>query len=183
MDGREGSFEQIKIVDSVPNDIPVISDVLKTTWLDTYPNAENDITRADIESRFLPDDTEEGRKRLEYRMQRYKDPNIHQWVAKDGEKIIGLCTAVKEGSQGRIQAIYVLPSYQGKRVGKRLMEAGLSWLGNKQDVYINVVSYNQKAIEFYTKFGFVKTGKEARDAAAILPSGKILPEIEMAKKA
>lgn len=181
MENKETFDDEIRIIDSSPEFMPQITQVLKTTWLATYPNEEHGISKEDVESRFLPDESEEGKKIKETRIKRYEDPNYHQWVAKDGEEIVGICTAAKEGDHGRIQAIYVLSTCQGKKVGKKLMEAGLSWLGN-QDVYINVVSYNQKAINFYEKFGFVKTGKEARDAAALLPSGKIMPEIEMVKK-
>lgn len=76
----------------------------------------------------------------------------------------------------------MLPGYQRQGIGKRLMELGLKWLGNDRDIYVNVVSYNDKAIRFYEKFGFVKTGKKVTDEVAVLPSGKTLSEIEMVKE-
>jgi hypothetical protein len=57
-------------------------------------------------------------------------------------------------------------------------------LGSAKDVSVNVAAYNQKAIGFYERMGFVKTNKaNVCDPASRLPSGKIIPEIEMVKKA
>jgi ribosomal protein S18 acetylase RimI-like enzyme len=80
----------------------------------------------------------------------------------------------------RIQAIYVLPGHQGKGIGGELMQKGLGFLGSG-DIFIDVVSYNHKAISFYEKFGFRKTGKEFTNEMFRFPSGAILPEIEMVK--
>lgn len=178
----ENKNTEIKIIEAVPDDVYGIRNVQKLTWLETYPNEELGISRADIESRFANDDTEEGKKRMEERKQRYYDDHsLRTWIAKDGENIVGFCVARKVEGQNRIQAIYLLPNYQGKSVGKQLMETALNWLGNNSDVYVNVASYNNKAIQFYEKFGFAKTGKEVKDDVAVLPSGKTIPEIELLK--
>jgi RimJ/RimL family protein N-acetyltransferase len=44
-----------------------------------------------------------------------------------------------------------------------------------------VASYNQKAISFYEKFGFKKTGKSVIEDVARFPSGATIPEIEMVR--
>lgn len=172
----------IKIVRSGPEDVYEIRRVQKLTWLDTYPNKKAGITLADIKAVFENDDRPEGRKRMEKRKERYKKPNLRIWVAKRDKKIIGFCAATKKKEQNRIQAIYVLPNCQRTGVGKALIERAFDWLGKDKDIFVNVASYNKKAIGFYKKFGFVETGRRGVfDEAAKLPSGKSIPEIEMVR--
>ena len=176
------NLDNIEIVDSTPQDVFGIRNVQKITWIDTYPNLELGITKEDIKSNFSKDNTKEGSRQIEGWKSRYSDPNEHRWVAKDGNEIVGFCVVSREKSNYRIQAIYVLPSYQGNGIGRRLFDMSLQWLGNDKDIYVNVVSYNVNAIKFYEKFGFIKTGKNVVDDIASLPSGVTLPEIEMVKK-
>ena len=175
--------DDIKVVDSTPNDVFGIRNVQKITWIDTYPNSDLGIAKEDVESKFSKDDTEEGKRRIEEWKKKYSDPNEHRWVVKDRNKIVGFCVAGKEKDCERIYAIYVLPYLQGRGWGKQLMEKALSWLKDDRDIYVNVVSYNTKAINFYEKFGFFKTGRDEHSKGVEpLPSGKIIREIEMVRK-
>lgn len=172
----------IQITDSVPDDVYEIRRVSREVWLDTYVNEEHGISKEEIEAVFKDDNTEEGQKRMERRKERYKDTNRHIWVAKDHQTIIGFCLAEKENGIGRIGAVYVLLNYQGMGIGSSLLKKALDWLG-KMDIFVNVANYNAKAVRFYEKFGFVKTGKEGVfDEAARLPSGKAIPEVEMIRR-
>lgn len=45
------------------------------------------------------------------------------------------------------------------------MKKTLTWLGKEKDIYVNLVSYNQKAINFYQSFGFIKTGKNVKKSS------------------
>ena len=167
---------------STPNDVYEIREVQRITWLDTYPNKEEGITVEDIINRFRADKTSQGKKKIEEYRKRYQDKNTAMWVIEIKNKIIGFCMATKEDKNGRIQAIYVLPSHQSKGLGSKLIKETFKWLGDSKDILLNVASYNSKAINFYIKHGFIKTGKEGTlDDAAKLPSGKIIPEIELIK--
>ncbi len=172
----------MQIRKSIPDDVYGIRRVQKITWLDTYPNEKASITIGDIESVFKDDDAPEGKKKIEARKERYKDKSKQIWVAEKDDQIIGFCSAGKEKEKGRVLAIYVLPKYQGKGIGGRLMAEALNWLVKSKKIYVNVVEYNLKTIMFYKKFGFSETGKRGVfDGAAALPSGKSLSEIEMVK--
>jgi ribosomal protein S18 acetylase RimI-like enzyme len=172
----------IKIHKSTSNDVYGIREVQRETWLNTYPNVKEGITIKDVESRFKDDSTPEGRRKIEERKKRYKDKNSQVWVAEENERIIGFCEAIKENENNRIQAIYVLPSYQGKGIGRRLIKKAFAWLGKDKDIYVNVARYNQQAIDFYKKNGFEETGRSGVfDSAAKLPSGKSIPEIELVR--
>jgi len=173
---------KITIRKSVPKDVYGIREVQKVTWLHTYPNNKMGITLEDIESNFKDDDTPEGKRKIEERKKRYEDKSKQTWVAEESGKIIGFCVAGNEKGKDRILAIYVLPKYQGRGIGSKLITKAFKWLGNRKAIYINVVEYNLNAINFYKKYGFVETGKSGvLDSAAMLPSGKTLPEIELIK--
>ena len=61
-----------------------------------------------------------------------------------------------------LSAIYVLPEYQGRGVGRQLMEQGMEWLGSNKDIILDVVSYNDKATAIYEKMGFGEVGRRRR---------------------
>ncbi len=78
------------------------------------------------------------------------------FVAKDGEKIIGFvaCDANWNGI-GAIHEIVVRKEYQGRGIGKKLMEKCLAYLSKYVDkIELYVGSENERAINFYKKFGF-----------------------------
>lgn len=168
-------------MDTVPEDVYGIRSVQKVTWLATYPNEQLGISKEDIALRFAKDDTDEGKQWMEERKKTFSDPNVHTWVAKEDQTVVGFCVASKQEEFNQIEAIYLLPEYQGKGVGKQLMERALIWLGGKKDIVVHVAFYNEQAINFYKNAGFVATDKGIQDDVAILPSGATIPEIEMRK--
>lgn len=173
----------IKIVQATPGDMKGIREVQKLSWLETYPNESIGITMADIAARFSGDDTTAGKLQMDERIRRFFQPNAYTWIVKDKNRIVGYCLAIKGDSTNRIQAIYLLSEYQGKGLGKKLIFTALKWLGEKKPVYLNVASYNKKAISFYEHIGFIKTGKILEDDFIPLNSGKSIHEIEMVKEA
>ena len=160
-------------------DISQIFNLQRVAWLATYPNKEYNIKLSDIKSKFLNLSNKEWEdKKARYRS-RISDPNIFFLLAKEGGKVVGYCQAIKNHSEHRIGAIYVSPDRQRQGVGSRMFEKALDWLGSSQPIFLNVASYNQQAINFYQKFSFYLTGKIVEDPAGVLPTGTIIPEIEM----
>ncbi len=173
---------KIKIRSSIPDDVYGIREVQRETWLKTYPNREEGITIEDIKAKFKIDETPEGKKKIEERKKKYQDKNTGIWVAEDEKRIVGFCTAIKEEKHNRVGAVYVLPTYQRRGLGRLLIEKALGWLRDRKEILVNVARYNQQALDFYKKFGFIETGRKgAFDEAAKLPSGKLIPEIELVK--
>ena len=79
--------------------------------------------------------------------------------------------------------MYVAPEAQGMGVGGKLMRQVLDLYGRDQDIFLEVVSYNHNAIDFYKHFGFEPTD-------AVVPEEEGRPEyltsltqIEMVLKA
>ncbi len=164
------------------NDIDIIQKIRKETWLDTYPNPELGITIEDVESEFVetPDQKIKNRKRREKWI---IEPSIYNLIAREENRAIGFFIGRKFPKYSRIGAIYILPDFQGKGIGAMLMKKGLGWLGDDLDILVNLASYNKNAQEFYRKFGFELTGKNATDTHHPLASGKVIPEVEMKKPA
>ena len=165
-----------------PEDAREIQHVFYDTWLATYPNKEYGITRDDIEFRHkerLTDETIEKRKKVLAEM----PDNELFLTAKSSGKIAGVCYAIKREDKNQLQAIYILPEYQNKGIGKKLWLEALSFFDPAKDTYVEVTTYNQNAIDFYKRLGFVDTGRRFSDERFRMKSGSIMPEMEMVLRA
>lgn len=162
-----------------PEDVEDIQTVFYQTWLATYPNEEAGITREDIEFRWKDAFSEE---RLTKRRDELKDPASEpMFVAIEDGKIVGICRVEREAGANRIAAIYVLPEYQGAGIGKGLFFAAEEYLGREKDMLVGVATYNTNAIAFYTKMGFVDTGRRFAEERHRMKSGANIPQMEMTK--
>ena len=169
--------DSIIIQDASIKDVYTIRKVQKETWLATYPNEKSGITLDDIKAKI--DEMQSGGiERLKKRIQ--EDVSSHTYIAKIGNEVIGFIGVQKQDDKNRIRALYVLPKYQKQGIGRQLINKGLQWLGTDKSITLEVVAYNNNAIEFYKSFGFIENGPTVNEVAR-LPSGKILPEIEMIK--
>ncbi len=169
---------ELVVVRAQPEDAEAIRNIQATTWIDTYPNKDAGITEGDIRERVGIDNPEVNQRRIANWLKGINDPDRNIFVAKIEGKVVGfVASGVLEG-KNRLGALYVLPEAQGKGAGKLLMQKTLELNGDK-DLYLHVASYNQKAIDFYKKFGFKGTGHKVTDEVAKLRHGKEIPEIEM----
>jgi len=168
------------ITPAQPDDVEAIERMRYQSWLDTYPNEELGFTEEMVKERFASRLTPEG---LAKTRQRYEDnldnQDVLQLVAKDNSgQVVGAIIATN-GARGReIGALYTDKSVHGTGVGGALMSQALNWLGDDEDVLLNVASYNERAIHFYEKFGFAKVGEPFVDEQ--FPN---MPEQKMARRA
>src|SRR5579859_2098152 len=123
---RRKDMRSIDVREAHPDDVDAMREVQHLTWVATYPNEVYGITKEDIEARFRenPETTEERRER---RRQFVSTAPFHSWVALEGTDLIGFCTIKQDEHEALIQALYVLPDYQNKGVGKRLLQTVLDW--------------------------------------------------------
>jgi ribosomal protein S18 acetylase RimI-like enzyme len=70
-----------------------------------------------------------------------------------------------------------LPEYQGKGIGRILLQKILDFLKNSKEIWLEVAIYNENAINFYQKSGFhIVPGTESKRE---IIEGKFIPTIEM----
>lgn len=164
-------------------DVKNIQKIFYETWLATYPNEEAGITIEDIKEKFKNRFSKQAiKKRMDDILD--KSGNTLFLVAKDGVSVVGVCKIVKKENNNQLQAIYVLPRYQKKGIGKMFWNNAVKFFGNKNDIIVRVATYNIQAINFYKKLGFVDTGKRFSEEKLKMPiSGSYIPEMELIIKA
>ena len=149
------------------------------SWLDTYVSDEAGVTREWLEARNQEQSSDE---RKQARMERFTKGKaagtFNAWVARDSDgKIIGSTTPRRdEEGKWRLGSLYVAKEYLGTGVGGQLMKTAMDWMGEDEDIFLGVVSYNERAKAFYRKWGF-----EEIPGSDTLHDGKI-PEVMMVRK-
>jgi ribosomal protein S18 acetylase RimI-like enzyme len=169
----------IKITNARPSDARQIQSVLNKTWLATYPNKKIGVTVADIRYRQKGS---LGSARLQKRREDIRN-SAHSkkyWlVAKMGKKVVGVCGVAKEKDKNKLGTIYVLPKYQGTKIGYRLWIESRKLLNPRKRTIVHTATYNKKAVAFYRKLGFKNIGKRFMEERLRMKSGVIIPQIEM----
>lgn len=176
--------ETYTIEEATPDDAAGVFDVQRKTWIDTYPSEAEGITEEDVRARVEGANGELIPVKAERWRNTIASGERKVYAAKVDGKVVGFVSPNfnEDDQQYRIGALYVLPETQGMGVGHALITKAIEYIGSDKDIYLHVVSYNQNAINFYEKHGFVKTGNEVTGSVAALPSGKHLPELEMMRQ-
>lgn len=172
---------EIQIELAKVSDAEGINEVHHRAWLTAYPNPERGITVDDIEARFA--DVSEERMARRRRILENPEPGMTTLVARKDSKIVGVCRVIKKEDRNQLQMIYVHPEYQRLGIGRKLWDEGKKHIDLSKDTYVEVVDYNQQAINFYKKLGFVPTGRTHQDERFRMNSGAIFTEMEMVLKA
>ena len=173
---------EIEITPVSVDDIRDIQGVFYTVWLATYPNDEHGITVDDLKYRyrdmFTPETLEKRRKMI-----REKTNNELFLVAKNLDKVVGVCYAEKDATRNELRAMYVLPQFQRKGIGALFWKEAQNFFNHSKDIAVNVVVYNSNAINFYKGLGFIDTGKRFTEERFRMRNGSIMPEMEMVIRA
>jgi GNAT superfamily N-acetyltransferase len=92
------------------------------------------------------------------------------WVFEMNEEIVGF--AIADLKDDNIWALFILPQYEGKGIGKKLQQLMLDWYfqQNKNSVWLST-SPNTRAEKFYRKTGWREAGK--------IPNGEIRFELTL----
>lgn len=169
--------ESILVDIAKPEDAEQIVQVQREAWLATYPNEAYGITYDNVAAI----DFTSPERIVSWQKHIKNDTDRAYWIAKVSSQVVGYCVARAAAGiePGRLQAIYLLPEFQGKGIGKLLMQTAIGWLGQDVDITLDVAAYNAAAIGFYEKLGFVKTGVKSETGPRLSPGGVPIPQTEM----
>ena len=133
----------------VSSDANFVYEVRKETWLNTYPDKKHNITKQDILKKFQ--NKEERIKKIKHDI-KTKNYGFNGLVIEVNSELVGFIITFKKNEKLFIISLYILPRYQNYGLGSRLLKEILR--NTHDDLWLEVAIYNQKAINFYRKFGF-----------------------------
>ena len=80
----------------------------------------------------------------------------HLVVAVTGERLAGFMIATRHGHDDlELDWLMVDPAEHGTGLAASLMNEGVKWLGSDKSIWLTVIKHNRRAMQFYSKFGFV----------------------------
>jgi ribosomal protein S18 acetylase RimI-like enzyme len=184
MPKQEPKSQPISIELAVPQDAEAIAELLRRTWMATYPSVEAGITEEDIRLRTEGRNGERIQPSIDKWRQKIKENNDSGavYVARLDGEVVGVARPSIIDGKRYVGAMYVSPEEQKRGIGSMLMQTILEWHGTQDDIYLNVASYNRNAIYFYKRYGFEITDTPVADEGNVYGNTRI-PEIEMILRA
>jgi len=168
---------EYNIRDARESDTETIMRMHAASWLDTYPNETQGVSREWVEERTGKWASQEKlASRRERIVQSLTDPNFMYKIAVSSDNtVIGFACPVRDKESQRVGGLYVDKAWQGKGVGGALMNEIIAWADPKRPLELEVASYNERAKAFYRKYGFeeVKGSERLYD---------VIPVVEMIRK-
>ncbi len=173
---------KLSIEPATPSDAEAICQIRDDAWLQTYPNEELGITEENIRLNAQGKDGVFVPRRVAWLKGKLAemDETWTAYVAKIDGVVRGFVIASTDDNGRKfLNSIYIEPGYQAKGLGSQLMQKALEFLGNDADIYLEVTSYNDNAIRFYERLGFIKTGNPVEEEADRPSYMTSVPQIEM----
>ena len=153
---------EVAVTDLSEADVAPIGEMHLQSWIETYQNPDLGVDEAWIRKNlgFLADSSgTEHRRGILQEIKSGSDLKFYKVVKDANGHILGFAMASRGEQVNEIDALYLLKSIQGKGLGTELLQQMLSWLGDDKPTKLEVVTYNNDAINFYKEFGFeVKEG-------------------------
>ncbi len=168
--------QEIYIREAKPEDTDGILNVIRESFIATYPNSKNGIMTRDVEKMIEPAFTEDS---IALRKDSIENPKGSiTVVAEFQQRIVGFCALSLKPEMNQMQSIYILPEHTGRGIGTLMWEFALSKLsGREKPTIVHVATYNKKAIAFYMKLGFKDNGRRFTEARHMS-----IPEMEMIRE-
>jgi ribosomal protein S18 acetylase RimI-like enzyme len=153
-------MEHIKIRQISIKDIPQLQAIGRQTFSETFSESNS----AENMAKYLEEAYAHDKLSVEL-----TDPNSVFYFAELDDKVIGYLklnfgasqTELKDSKALEIERIYVTKEFHGKKVGQLLYNKAIEVAKEKMVdyVWLGVWEENHKAIQFYTKNGFVEFDK------------------------
>ncbi|MEB2780137.1 GNAT family N-acetyltransferase [Algoriphagus sp. C2-6-M1] len=147
----------VTIVPAQKRELIHVQSIAHRTWPDTFKNILNP-EQIDYMLKWMYS--------LETLEQQASDEYHFHFADEDGEKLgFAGFELNQEPGKTKIHKIYILPTAQGKGIGKKLINAikEIALENEQTSLLLNVNKYNQGAIDFYEYLGFIKIKEEIID--------------------
>lgn len=166
-------LEMISIEKATIQDIPNIQQIAHITW---YPTFEKILSKEQIGYML---EMMYSEKSLE---EQFEIKKHHFFLAKENNKALGFMSVelnYQNQSVAKIHKIYILPTIQGKGIGKILMKKAeeLAQKNKQQSITLNVNRFN-KALNFYENLGYKNIKTEDID----IGNGYLMEDFVLEKK-
>lgn len=149
----------ISLHKAISTDLDRLRDISIATFLETYAAQNTEANMIQYVDRHFSHD------QLSLEL---NDPRSVFYLATDADRAIGYIkinfagaqTDFREEDGAEIERIYVLKEYFGRQVGRLLLEKALETVrdSGKRSVWLGVWENNHRAIGFYEKQGFQRSG-------------------------
>lgn len=153
-------MNEIEIIKIDINDIKALQQIGRQTFAETFGESNSPGNMAKYLEKAYAD---------EKLSEELNNPNSVFYFAKADSQVIGYLklnfgvsqTELKDNTALEIERIYVTKEYHGKKVGQLLYDKAIEVAKEKQVdyVWLGVWEENKRAIQFYTKNGFVEFDK------------------------
>lgn len=147
-------------------------------WKESYVNEKSGMTDEDVYNLMghVLKNTGHRRNTIAESLEQ-PDKVLYRVVKNSAGNIIGFLHGSKDDEYNRFDAIYLLDEAKGSGTGGKLMTEFLAWADKSKPSHLEVFSFNDHAIRFYERYGFVKV-----DQSEKLYKNKF-PYIEMVRPA
>lgn len=144
-------------------------------WMDTYPNEERGVPEAQVKETVESWMTPQALLDSKERVKKMLEDSEHNflYVAKDGDKVVGMGCSTKNEDNQRLEALYVDKEYRSTGVAQALTDQILSHLDLTKPIKLETVAYNDRAIHFYEKYGF-ETAPDSEHMYKNMPSIRMI---------
>lgn len=148
---------QVEIREATVDDTEAVRRMHAASWLATYPSEAHGISydwvKEYTDSWLTPEQLERSRGYVEAAINDSK--GLYRVAESDG-RIVGFIHAATNGDGTKeLEAIYVHPDFFGRGLGHKLMLLVDEW-AKGVSMSLEVAVYNERAIRFYEKHGFVR---------------------------
>jgi GNAT superfamily N-acetyltransferase len=128
-------------------EIDAVSALAHVVWQATYPTL---ISQAQIDV-MLSDRYAAARI-----LSQLDDPDHAWWIAQRGRTTVGFAHAVLEGTDCKLDKLYVHPDHQRQGIGAMLLDAAQGWARelHARRLWLQVNRGNTQAVRAYLKYGF-----------------------------
>jgi len=137
------------------SDLEAIRRITWESWISTYSSF---IPESDLESYFDTHYTEASLLNM------FTDPFIQGFTAEMDDHVAGYARLFVDRDENRlyVSSLYLLPNFQGKDIGRRLLDAAEGYAAEKRlpELWIGVMVKNKQALVFYRSVGFLFVREE-----------------------